>query len=143
MSRKWVLVPWEKHQKGLGEEKIEDSAEAKLPTELVLAGVPKLYKRQAIALIQHIEHTAKIAWNAQGEVILNGTVILGSHITDLLKDTFRKYKNFNPKGVEQFYKTLAESNIPKGLIGNFERRALLVENSKPPGVPDNAWLSWK
>ena len=51
----------------------------------------------------------------------------------------RSYKNFNPKGLSEFYCGLLSMNVPHGLIGNPEALHALetgnIPASRPPGIP--------
>lgn len=141
MSQKWVVVPWEKftNQTGSGERATI------LSIDSILSTLPKQAKRDASAILQHVQRTPDITWNEKGELVLKEQPIPGTHISDLLKDAFYKYKNWKAKGADSFYRSLAESNLPQGLIHNPERRILLesYKHPKPPGTLAKTWLTWK
>lgn len=85
-----------------------------------------------------------LEWNDEGEIVYKGTAVAGSSIEDLLKDSSKKYKDFDPIGDREFYRALAAMDVPKRLIGNPDRweDVLYYRNSKPlympppPGIPD-------
>ena len=103
---------------GGGEEISEDS----ISTEMIVRSIPKSMKKRAEALLAHLkEREYIITWDEMGQVLLNGVLIPKSNITDLVSDAMRYRKNFNPVGVQEFYKVLKEMNIPKDIVQN-ERR---------------------
>ena len=44
-----------------------------------------------------------------------------SNISDLINDAVRARKNFNPTGSREFFRVLAEMNMPRDLVRNEER----------------------
>lgn len=143
----------------------------RLNKDLILQPFGKHQRRDAETILQYAERA--MDWNARGEIIVDGALVEGSHITDLIKDALVNYKNFNPIGFEVFYGAL--NNIPLSIIKNVNRRplinpklaGLLVGGGKntftqgsrttatypPPGLPinktavditSNSWLTnWK
>ena len=142
MTQKWVVVPWEQFNTVVPS---GSGAVAKLSTDSILAAIPKQSRRDASAILQHIERTSDISWNDKGELVLKGKVVPYTHISDLLKDSFYQYKNWSAEGAPVFYQALAESNIPLGLIHNQQRRTLLegYKHPKPPGIQESTWVKWK
>lgn len=139
---KMMLIPVERynrmHQKlqsghGEGDEQNEG-----LSDDVVLEAIPKNYKTKARALLGHIKNDGGLTWNERGEISYKGSLVKGSHITDLVKDAMRAYSNFTPVGKDTFYRALAEMNIPRGLI-NRQEGVLEMETYKrgkdrgPPG----------
>ena len=93
-----------------------------ISTEMIVRSIPKSMKKRAEALLAHLkEREDIITWDEMGQVLLNGVLIPKSNITDLVSDAMRSRKNFNPVGVQEFYKVLKEMNIPKDIVRN-ERR---------------------
>ena len=93
-----------------------------ISTEMIVRSIPKSMKKRAEALLAHLkEREDIITWDEMGQVLLNGVLIPKSNITDLVSDAMRYRKNFNPVGVQEFYKVLKEMNIPKDIVRN-ERR---------------------
>ena len=93
-----------------------------ISTEMIVRSIPKTMKKRADALLAHLkEREDIITWDEMGQVLLNGVLISKSNITDLVSDAMRYRKNFNPVGVQEFYKVLKEINIPKDIVRN-ERR---------------------
>ena len=141
--------------------------EDKLSSHLILLPFGKVNRRNAETILSYIEKD--LDWNENGELVVHGEVITGSHITDLIKDCMYNYKNFQPLGYDIFYDRL---NIPLSLIKNSKRHHLIGKGSQtnvtipknsssnirppPPGIPvnnkpiditldsDNNWISqWK
>ena len=109
-----------------------------------LRGIPSLFKRNVQAILDHLQdHRDILSWNDRGEIIYKGSIILGSNLTDLLKDSQRHYKQLHPIGDVEFYRAWAELNIPEGFLGN-DKRKLEVRKYKiqpndqygppPPGI---------
>ncbi len=57
----------------------------------------------------------------------------GSNIVDLVNDTLRSKKGFEPYGWQYFVRGLAKSNAPESMIGNESRRDV-VRQIKQSGV---------
>lgn len=148
MTQKWVVLPWEKYQQLLKDEEnspLEGGSAARLPIEDLLTSVPKQTRRDAAAILNHLRKSPHLSWNEKGELMVGSSVVPHTHVSDLLKDAFYSYKHWTPEGLETFYRELAKSNLPTGLIKNPERRALLerYKQAKPPGVLASTWLTWK
>ena len=73
-----------------------------------------------------------IGWNEQGQMVFKGTTIPGTNIVDLVNDSLRQRKNFNPERWELFSKALGHLNVPEGIVRN-ENRLDLFESIKPRG----------
>ena len=100
----------------------EDEGTESMPIEMIVRSIPKSMKKRAEALLAHLkEREDSITWDNMGQVLLNGVLIPRSNITNLVSDAMRFRKNFNPVGVQEFYKVLKEINIPKDIVRN-ERR---------------------
>ena len=130
-------APTPTRQRGFGE--------TTLSTDVILAKVPKRDRGEAAIILRYIEKSPILSWNASGEIVVKGETRVATHITALLKDAFREYKQGEPKGVDPFYEALAEISLPPGLIKNEKRRLLLErdEHPKPPGIVASQWLTWK
>ena len=64
-------------------------------------------------------------FNDQGELSLDGHVIRGSHVSDLVFDILFGQSGLEPRGMEQFLAGLVRINVPERLVGNKSRRATL------------------
>ena len=88
----------------------------------VLGSVPVTLRKKAERLLKHLKSDRNIIdWNQRGEIIAEGNIVKGSHLIDLIKDTLRKRKDFNPRGWKEFNKALAVMNTPQDLVGNSDR----------------------
>lgn len=150
MSQKWVAVPWEIFSQSSRNTAPQETQQVggiipPLPAEVILTNISKKNRKEAATILNHIEKAHNLSWNKKGELTMEETVIPHTHINDLLKDAFYNYKHWKPEGVDIFYKELAKSDLPSGLIRNLKRRALLesYKQNKPPGVLASTWLSWK
>ena len=80
--------------------------------ERVLEAVPKRFRAKADRLLHLIETVVR--WNDKGEVVKeNGTVLRGSHITDLLRDTVYPLKKVDVPGREYVRPVIRKLYIPK------------------------------
>ena len=109
-----------------------DDTQMKLDT--ILMAIPKNNQHKARALLMHIQSDKDktLTWNERGEVCIRGQCIVGSHISDLVKDALYNYKNLTAIGCTEFYRVLADMNIPIGLIGNEKRRTELINCKTTP-----------
>ena len=88
----------------------------------VVGSVPVTLRKKAERLLKHLKSDRNIIdWNQRGEIIAEGNIVKGSHLIDLIKDTLRKRKDFNPRGWKEFNKALAVLNTPQDLVGNSDR----------------------
>ena len=97
-------------------------------------------KTRAQALLARLkEREDAITWDERGQVILKGTLIPKSNISDLVSDAMRSRKHFNPVGVREFYNVLYEINVPKDLVRNEKRWG--KEEEKMDEKEETAWIS--
>lgn len=89
--------------------------------EEVLQTVPKTMRRKAQAILERVTHQPNTSWNDRGEFVLDGEVIRGSNIVDLVNDMLRHRKSFQPRGWQDFARALRQSNVPLDLVGNRHR----------------------
>ena len=80
----------------------EASPDNSLPTAVeqeVMKSVPKIYKAGARQLLDKIKkHQDVLHWNDKGELLYENKPIPGSHVVDLVNDTLRHRKGFEPVG---------------------------------------------
>ena len=128
--------------------------------EEILNYIPKTLKIKASDLLDRISNAPGIAWNANGELIVNDKVIKGTHIVDLVGDLIRTRKQDPPHGFSEFAEALRPLYLPSELIGNPQRfeylrndlipsfmslvtkRKFAVKNSsiKPPVWESPVWM---
>ncbi len=111
----------------------ESSVMSPDPIEVeVLASVPKTMKKKAELLLQRIKTSPSIRWTEKGELIYKDQMIPNTNISDLVNDTLRKRKRFEPEGWQTFAQALKETNVPQDLVGHEERWRWM---QNPPQVP--------
>ena len=102
----------------------------------ILDSVPATMKSRTRQLIKKLKANKDIiGWNEQGQMVFKGTTIPGTNIVDLVNDSLRQRKNFNPEGWELFSKALGHLNVPEGIVRN-ENRLGLVREYKTKGIPE-------
>jgi hypothetical protein len=102
----------------------------------IIDSVPATMKSRAHQLVRKLKSNQDIVgWNDQGQMMFKGRVIPGTNIIDLVNDSLRKRKNFNPEGWELFSKALRHLNIPEGVVRN-ENRLGLIREYKIKGLPE-------
>ena len=106
--------------------KPEDGTNASPYDEKLLANFPVSIKKKAKTIFDMIQNSNGILdYNDKGELLLDGHVIRGSHISDLVYDILFGKSGFEPRGVEQFLGGLVRLNVPERLITNKTRRSML------------------
>ena len=87
----------------------------------VFMTVPKTLRRKAEALLYRLKNDPTFNWNERGELIYRGQIIPGSNMTDLINDTLRQRKTFQPHGWQEFARALRHGNVPQDLVGHRQR----------------------
>ena len=103
--------------------------------ESLLVNFPVSIKKKAKTLFSIIKKSNGILdFNDQGELLLDGHVIRGSHVSDLVYDTLFGKSGLEPRGMEQFLSGLVRINVPERLIANKSRRVTIrrMKQSTPP-----------
>ena len=94
----------------------------------VMKSVPKLYKSGARQLLDKIKENQNVLhWNEKGELLYENKPISGSHLVDLVNDTLRHRKGFEPVGWSVFARGLARMNIPENIVRNPQRQSTIRE----------------
>lgn len=92
----------------------------------LLTHVPARNRKNVSYIMNKLKDSNGAAtWNDKGEFILQGAVVKGSHILDLLKSTTSAHKvadDRRPPGWLQFLKALAILNIPLSGVPNYKIR---------------------
>lgn len=94
-------------------------------TSHILKSVPKTFHRRAKLLLDKLKQNDVMTWNKNDELIYRGNLVKGSNIVDLVNDTLREKRGFNPLGWQYFARGLAKSNAPESIIGNESRRDVI------------------
>ena len=86
--------------------------------------VPKIYKAGARQSLDKIkEHQDVLHWNDKGELLYETKP--GSHLVDLVNDTLRHRKGFEPVGWSVLASGLARMNVPENLVHNPQRQSAI------------------
>lgn len=138
-TEKLMLIPMERYNAMISQHKQSPSAPSPTPSppldlDVILAAIPKHFRMRVKALISHImaDPEQRLRWDEKGQLIFRGQTMTGSHITDLLKDSQRKYTAFTPIGREEFHKALIELNVPKTLMVQQHHTHAVKPASIPP-----------
>ena len=138
MARELVLVPKEKYQNLLQSEEKSISLQEKPPLpkkdplknedppfqtqilEILELIIPMKYQNKAKGLLHFLSRYGGdvVSWKDNGNLIYNGDVIQGSHISDLIKHALSPNVKGNPTGFQQFYKALKDIDTPTAFIHN-------------------------
>lgn len=87
----------------------------------IIESVPPAMRRRATLLLDMLQDHPNLSWNEHGTLIINEKPIEGTNIIDLVNDTIRQRKQFEPKGWQTFSKALKDVNIPQDIVGNKKR----------------------
>ena len=87
----------------------------------VLGSVPKSFKTNAAFILNTLKKSGHVTWNDKGEVVYDGNVHTGTHVSDLLNDILRRRKQFDPHGTAEFVSALKQARVPETVIGHKER----------------------
>ena len=125
---KTILVPLDRYtalvKRATASARDSEADPERLSEDLILLSIPKTFRAKATALLAHLRD--KLQWNARGELVLAGKVVLTSNITDLLKDLYRReYAGAPPYAADVFWTILREANAPLSLILNENRKRYL------------------
>ena len=103
----------------------------------MMDSVPATMKSRARQLIKKLKSNKDlIDWNEQGQMVFKGRSVPSTNIVDLVNDSLRQRKNFNPDGWELFSKVLGHLNVPEGIVRN-ENRLGIVREYKTKGIPEH------
>ena len=80
-----------------------------------------IYSVPKILIHKLKDHSDVISWNDNGQLVLEGSMVLNSNIVDLVNDVMRKRKGFNPEHSNRFAKALAKINVPEDYVRNPDR----------------------
>lgn len=111
-----------------GEKSTEDDVKK------LLINFPVSLVSKAKSMLDMIKTSGNIlSYNDQGELIVEGKVVNGSHISDLIYDVLLGRKGFEPRGWEEFLAGLIKMNIPERIVTNTNRRNKMLK-MKQQGV---------
>jgi hypothetical protein len=96
--------------------------------------VPATMKSRARQLIKKLKSNKDlVGWNEQGQMVFKGRSVPSTNIVDLVNDSLRQRKNFNPDGWELLSKVLGHLNVREGIVRN-ENRLGIVREYKTKGI---------
>merc|ERR1712121_336778 len=78
----------------------------------VLDATPGRFQRTTKSLLDHIKGSNKMGWDQSGRLVIDGAVVEGTNVLDLVHSVTRPRKVAAPSGAVIFLKTLAEINTP-------------------------------
>jgi hypothetical protein len=84
----------------------------------ILESVPPKFRSNAKQLIRYLRDAGNIKWNNRGVITLDGVVVKGANIVDLVNEAMRGRKRPTPPGYEQFARILRQVSVPREFIGN-------------------------
>ena len=117
----------EENEQPTEEPPLEKSISAAVEQE-VMKSVPNIYDAGARQLLDKTkEHQDVLHWNDKGELLHKTKPIPGSHLVDLVNDTLRHRKGFEPVGWSVFARCLARTNVPENLVRNPQRQRAIRE----------------
>ena len=105
-------------------------------TDDLLPSLPLPLRSRGKTIVNHLKKHADFRWNDKGEIIVDGQLVKGSNIIDLIKIQLKDYKSFHPIGAEVFSQLVRESNIPQSVLS--PTRRFQIGTGKippPPGKP--------
>jgi hypothetical protein len=94
----------------------EQSSEETEPSDEIetdiMDSVPATMKSRARQLIKKLKSNKDlVGWNEQGQMVFKGRSVPSTNIADLVNDSLRQRKYFNPDGWELFSKVLGHLNV--------------------------------
>jgi hypothetical protein len=94
--------------------------QTRLQLDAVLNSIAPTYRNQAHRLVQHLENSNAVDWNAAGELVIGGQRVLHSDIREIVKELSRKRHKAAapPSGFDVFAGELMKTNIPHNAIVN-------------------------
>lgn len=98
-----------------------------LPTDVILACLPKQQKSRGGALINHFKTIENVNWDGKGRLLINSQLIQNSQIIDLIKFCLVKC-SFTPIGWINLAEVLKRENIPQCLLTNPVARQTIAQS---------------
>ena len=84
----------------------------------IIDSVPEKCRKKAESLLRRLRAGGRVVWNNVGAVTIDGVVVPGANIIDLINDAMRDRKRSMPVGHLQFAVALRNTAIPRGFIGS-------------------------
>ena len=96
---------------------LEEETDQRIDAGIIYT-IPKRYKEKAKQLMQRLRACGKVVWDANDAVTIDGTLVPGANIVDLVNDAMRDRRRSAPPGHLQFAVALRQSTVPREFIGN-------------------------
>jgi len=96
----------------------EEEEEEKDEDAYIIESMPEKYRKKAENLLRRLRAGGGVVWNNTGAVTIDGVVVPGANIIDLINDTMRDRKRSLSVGHLQFAAALRNSAIPREFIGS-------------------------
>ena len=93
----------------------------------ILQDLPQSSREKAGRLLRHLQRSPGFKWDSNSRLILDGNVIEGSNIIDLIYDAVRQGESKHgpgPRGGSDFYRFLQGTNVPSTLLNKPGRQQL-------------------
>ena len=95
--------------------------------------LPKPIRNKGRILINHLKANKTIQWIPSGELLVDGSPIQGSNITDLVHYVTRRRPTVKtPLGANQFMDLLNKTNAPKEAVTPKDERSSIIGTSFSP-----------
>ena len=114
----------------------DDEEQEKTEDAYIIDSIPPKYKQKAKNLLRGLRAGGLIVWNNLGSVTIDGAVVPGANMVDLINDAVRDRKRSIPVGHLQFATVLRNTAIPREFIGN--KRVWRTATNIPPPQPLSA-----
>lgn len=117
----------------------EDDERRQADVNKLVLKIPKTYRGKGKKLLNFILNSSQIDWESEGRVKIDGSVIPGSNIVELVKDVVKPKRNKKddpPLGRAQFVDALKRVKVPPDAIGN--KSFWRDQNSEPINFNDLA-----
>ena len=98
------------------QEEEEKETDERIDADIIYT-IPKKYKVKAKQLVKRLRAGSKVVWDANGAVTIDGTLVPGANIVNLVNDAMRDRRSA-PPGHLQFGIALRQSTVPREFIGN-------------------------
>jgi hypothetical protein len=137
-----TTTAWSPTPRSVGKEEGEEEDEQIKQT---LASVPGKYKSKAKLLIAKLkQHPDLVTWDQRGRLTVKGQPVANSNLTDLVNDTLRTRKGFEPTGWQTFASVLKDIDTPRDFIGNSKRWSWMQQNEpKTPKKKKRGKQRWE
>ena len=97
---------------------MKEEDEEKDEAVYIIDSAPEKYIKKVESLLRRLRAGGGVVWNNVGAVTIDGVVVPGSNIIDLINDAMRDRKICMPVGHLQFAAALRNTAIPREFIGS-------------------------